>query len=95
MAAEIVRLFPGCPATRAEAIAHHAGARGSGRVGRSASGRALDPRAVTPAVAASVRHEDTGYDELLMSGVPRTAARDQVRSEVQRILASWQAPEPS
>ncbi len=95
MAAEIVRLFPGCPATRAEAIAHHAGARGSGRVGRSAAGRALDPQAVTLAVAASVRHEDTGYDELLMSGVPRAAAREQVGAEVQRILASWQAPGPS
>lgn len=94
MAAVIVRLFPGCPTTRAEAIAHHAGARGSGRAGRSAAGRALDPRAVTLALAASVRHEDTGYDELLMSGVPRTAARDQVSAEVQRILTSWQAPGP-
>ena len=95
MAAEIRRLFPGCPAPRAEAIAHHAGGRGSGRVGRSAAGRALDPRAVTLAVAASVRHEDTGYDELVMSGVPRTAAREQMGAEVQRILASWQAPVPS
>ncbi|MGH2836613.1 MAG: DUF2293 domain-containing protein, partial [Solirubrobacteraceae bacterium] len=34
MAAEIVRLFPRCPATRAEAVARHAGDRGSGRVGR-------------------------------------------------------------
>lgn len=92
---EIRRLFPGCPATRAEAIAHHAGARGSGRVGRSAAGRRLDPRAVNLAVAASVRHRDTGYDELLMSGVPRTAAREQVSAEVQRILASWQAVKPS
>ena len=95
MAAEIVRLFPGCPAARAEAIAYHAGARGSGRVGRSAAGRALDPRAVSLAVAASVRHEDTGYDELLMSGVLRTAEREQVGTEVQRILASWRAPWPS
>ncbi len=53
MAAEIVRLFPGCPATRAQAIARQAGARGSGRAGRSAAGRALDPRAVTLAVAAT------------------------------------------
>jgi hypothetical protein len=94
MAAEIVRLFPGCLTARAEAIAHQAGARGSGRIGRSAAGRALDPRAVTLAVVASVRHENTGYDELLMSGVPRTAAREQVRGEVQRILGSWQAPAP-
>ena len=48
--------------------ARRAGTRGSGRVGCSAAGRALDPGAVTLVVAASVRHEDTNYDELLMSG---------------------------
>jgi len=54
--------YPGCPAERAEAIARHAGLRGSGRVGRSADGRALDERAVGLAVVASIRHEDTDYD---------------------------------
>ena len=49
---------------------------------------------MTLAVAAAVRHEDTRYDELLMSGVPRGEAREHVRAEVQCILASWQAPEP-
>ena len=49
---------------------------------------------MTLAVAASVRHEDTCYDELLMSGVPRDEARERVHAEVQRILRSWQAPEP-
>jgi hypothetical protein len=93
MAAEIIRLLPRCPADRAEAIARRAGARGSGRVGRSAADRALDPQAVTLAVAASVRHEDTDYDELRMSGVSRAEARERVRAEVQRILGSWQAPE--
>jgi len=44
LAMEISRLYPGCPTERARAIAHHAGARGSGRVGRSAAGRALDRR---------------------------------------------------
>lgn len=72
-AEEIRRQFPGCPPERAQAIAEHAGARGSGRVGRSAAGRALDAEAVTLAVVASVRHGDTNYDELLMSGIPRTA----------------------
>ena len=38
---------------------------------------------------ASVRHDDTNYDELLMSGVSRAAARNQVRGEVDRILAEW------
>ena len=34
MAAEIVRLFPGCPPERAQSIARHTSIRGSGRVGR-------------------------------------------------------------
>ena len=84
MADEIRGLFPGCPARRAAAIARHAGLRGSGRVGRSAVGRALDQDAITLAVIASVRHEDTGYDSLLMSGVPQQIARDQVRPAVDR-----------
>jgi hypothetical protein len=89
MAEEIMRLFPGCPRQRAAAIAGHAGLRGSGRVGRSAAGRALDENAVTLAVVASVRHEDTDYDSLLMSGVPRAIARDQVRPAIDRVLAAW------
>src|SRR6185312_11635379 len=36
--AAIREQFPGCPVNRAEAIAFHAAARGSGRVGRSAPG---------------------------------------------------------
>ena len=88
-AREIERLFPGCPAERAQAIARHTGARGSGRVGRSAAGRALDPQAIALAVAASVRHRDTGYDDLLMSGVDRAEARERVRPEVERVLDRW------
>jgi hypothetical protein len=89
LAAEIRRLFPGCPADRAQAIAAHAGTRSSGRVGRSADGRALKEGAVTAAVVASVRHLDTRYDELLMSGVPRELAREQVRDDIDRVLAAW------
>ncbi len=89
MAAEIVRLYPGCPKDRAEEIARHTGTRGSGRVGRSAAGRAFDPKALGLAVAASVRHRDTRYDELLMSGVERAEARSLVREEVESILGSW------
>jgi hypothetical protein len=36
-----------------------------------------------------VRHEDTDYDLLLMSGVSRAGARDQIRPAVDRILVSW------
>jgi hypothetical protein len=92
MAAEIARVFPGCPAPRAQAIARHAAARGSGRVGRSAAGRALDPRALELAVIASVRHEDTRYDELLMAGLERSHARERVSNEVDRVLDAWRTP---
>lgn len=69
-AAEISRMFPGCPRERADAIAGHACTRRSGRVGRSTAGQALQPEAVRAAVLASVRHVDTSYDTLLMAGVP-------------------------
>jgi hypothetical protein len=91
MAEEISRLFPGCPPKRAEAIAAHTAMRGSGRVGRSAAGRALDERALVSAVVASVRHEDTDYDELLMAGVPRDEARLRVRAAVDEVLDRWRS----
>ncbi len=89
MAAAITDLYPGCPSERAQDIARHAVTRGSGRVGRSAAGRALDPRALELAVTASVRHQDTSYDELLMSGIDRSEARERVRDAVSSILEAW------
>jgi hypothetical protein len=91
MAAEITRLFPGCPPDRAESISRHAAERGSGRVGRSAPGRALEASALELAVAASVRHQDTPYDDLLMSGLDRDDARDQVRGHAQSIIDKWRS----
>jgi hypothetical protein len=88
-AAAIREQFPGCPVDRAEAIALHAAARGSGRVGRSAAGRALDRDAVCLAVVASVRHVDTDYDALLMSGVDRESARAQVHQRVEDVVNAW------
>jgi len=91
LADAVVRLFPGCPSQRAEAIARHAGTRGSGRVGRSAAGRALDEQAIRLAVVASLRHQETDYDALLMSGAPRTDAREQVQPDIDRALAAHRA----
>jgi hypothetical protein len=82
--------FPGCPPERARRIAGHAGARSSGRIGRTSAGRALDPEAVRLAVVAAVRHEDTRYDELLMTGVARADARDMVRDDIDQVLSAWQ-----
>lgn len=89
MAEEIARLFPGCPAQRAQAIARHAAARGSGGLAAPAAGRALESGPIELAVAASVRHRDTSYDELLMSGLERADARERVGEEVTRVLEGW------
>ncbi|MGW0820562.1 DUF2293 domain-containing protein [Streptomyces sp. NPDC002845] len=90
-AAEIRRLFPGCPPDRAQEIAAHASVRGSGRVGRSAAGRALSEGEVTSAVVASVRHGNTPYDRLRMSGVPRHEARRRIAGAVEATLREWRA----
>jgi hypothetical protein len=92
MAARIASLFPGCPAERTHEIARHAAARGSGRVGRSAGGRQLEERALELAVTASIRHRDTAYDKLLMAGMERSEARERVRDDVARIIATWRSP---
>jgi hypothetical protein len=89
IAEQIGHLFPRCPSERALAIARHAAARGSGRVGRSAAGRALEEGPIELAVIAAVRHQDTRYDELLMSGIDRGLARAQVRPDVDRVLDGW------
>jgi hypothetical protein len=85
----ILRQYPGCPADEAGRIAGHTGRRGSGRVGRSAAGRALDESAVKLAVTAHIRHERTNYDKLLMSGTERLDARERVREAIGRVLAEW------
>lgn len=85
----ILAQFPQCPEEEAGRIAAHAGLRSSGRVGRSAAGQALDPRAVELAVIAHIRHEHTHYDELLMQGTERLTARDLVREKIERKLEAW------
>ncbi|BDT99502.1 MULTISPECIES: DUF2293 domain-containing protein [Nocardia] len=89
MSDEIRRLFPGCPADRANRIAEHAAARGSGRVGRTAAAKLLSPEALTLAVIASIRHRDTDYDHLLMTGIPRSEARARIRPTVDHVLETW------
>ena len=88
-AAAIREQFPGCPVDRAEAIALHTAARTSGRAGRGAAGRAVDRDAVFLAVDASVRHVDTDYADLLVSGVDRESARAQVNKRVEDVVDAW------
>ena len=89
MAESIRQMFPGCPPEEARAIAAHTSVRGSGRVGRTASGRALEEEALRAAVVASIRHRHTKYDRLLMRGRDRMDARDTVRDDIDRVLESW------
>jgi hypothetical protein len=91
-AARVRELFPRCPAGREWDIAEHACLKYSGRVGRSASAKALDEPAVRLAVVAHVRHQETEYDELLARGDDRWEARAAVQHAVAVVLEQWQAP---
>ncbi len=88
-AAAIREMFPGCPKTRAKDIATHACRKHSGRVGRSAAAKALDDEAIQLAVIAHVRHRETRYDELLMSGMDRSDARRAIATDVDSVLTRW------
>lgn len=90
-ARRVRELFPGAPPDREYEIAEHACRKYSGRVGRSAAAKALAPEAVNLAVAAHIRHHETNYDELLVSGLDRHEARDHVKVPVGEILRHWQA----
>ena len=86
---QIKRLFPKCPPPEEEKIAAHTCRKYSGRVGRSKAAKELAPEAITLAVQAHVRHMYTNYDELLMSGMERFDAREEVLLEVEKVLDDW------
>ena len=88
---EITRLFPRCPPKRRRGRRPPYGAaRQRPAVGRSSAGRALDTEALTLAVIASIRHGDTGYDDLLMSGVPvEKPATASAPPSTAMLLAAW------
>lgn len=92
MTQAILGLFPSCPPEEARAIAAHTAARGSGRVGRTSAARALEPEPLTAAVVATIRHNHTRYDQLLMRGWSRSDARDAVRDAIDRMIESWRLP---
>ena len=75
-------------------IAEHTAVRGSGRVGRTQAGKALEQDALTAAVVAAVRHKHTNYDALLAKGLDRTRAREQVGEKIDSILAAWRKSKP-
>ena len=88
-ARRIGELFPACPIDEQQAIAEHACQKYSGRVGRSAAAKGLQPEAVALAVRAHVRHVHTTYDKLLAGGASRQEARMVVAEALERRLAQW------
>lgn len=92
-AARIREMFPGCPKGREMAIATHACAIHSRRVGRTADAKALESIAINAAVSAHVRHNETRYDALLARGIGRNEAREKIRDDVQHVLDAWRSGE--
>ena len=93
MSEAILKLFPRCPSGEAQAIAAHTAVRGSGRVGRTSAGRALQEQAVTAAVVAAIRHKYTDYDRILMEGYSRMDARHIIRDAIDRVVQRWRCPD--
>ncbi|MGO8678306.1 MAG: DUF2293 domain-containing protein [Limisphaerales bacterium] len=87
---KLTELFPGCPPDEARAIAEHACQKYSGRVGRSAAAKQLDPVMLRLAVIAHIRHEHTPYDRLLSHFADRQLARAEIRPAVERLLEQWE-----
>ena len=87
----IFELFPACPPGAAAEIARHACEKHSGRVGRSASAKELDPEKVTLAVRAHIRHVHTEYDALLAGGLSPREARPIIRGIVDDVARKWGA----
>jgi hypothetical protein len=89
-ARRVRELYPACPPGRETAIAEHACLKYSGRVGRSAAAKELDEEAVRLAVAAHVRHRETDYDALLLRGIERWEAGQDVAAAVATVTARWE-----
>jgi hypothetical protein len=90
-AEKIRQMFPGCPAGKELEIAGHACRKYSGRVGRAAFAKELDPKAVKLAVTAHIRHTETSYDELLLDGWNRSDAREKVLETVMSVVEKWKS----
>lgn len=89
VAQSIAAQFPGCPPGESERIAAHACKKHSGRVGRSAAAKELDPAALRLAVVAHIRHTHTNYDELLGRTGDRGWARQSVAEKIQTVQDRW------
>jgi len=91
---KIKELFPSCPKGREIEIAEHACRKYSGRIGRSSMAKVLEAKAVRLAVIAHIRHAETQYDELLMSGRRKKTARADIEEHLDKVLKSWERRSP-
>ena len=87
---KIKELFPSCPEGREIEIAEHACQKYSGRIGRSSMAKELEIKAVRLAVIAHIRHTETKYDELLLSGHSKEAARAEIEDNLDKVLKKWE-----
>lgn len=94
-ATEIRRLFPGIPDDRPGQIAKHACRKYSGRVGRSAAAKDLEPQMIRLAVIANIRHHETAYEEMLAQGQDRRRARQDIQAVIAQTLRQWETPPPA
>jgi hypothetical protein len=92
VAAALRAQFPGCPAAEAAQIADWTCRKHSGRVGRSAAAKTLDPGALRLAAIAHIRHVHTDYDRRLGGHGDRLRARHEIRAALERVLGQWERP---
>jgi hypothetical protein len=78
----IIKQYPGCETGIAREISEHACRKYSGRVGRSAAAKNLEPKAIKLAVRAYVRHKMTVYDSLFEKGYSKAEARKQISEQL-------------
>ncbi|HEU5316515.1 MAG TPA: DUF2293 domain-containing protein [Chloroflexota bacterium] len=86
--------FPGCPLSEAREIAAHTCEKHSGRVGRTADAKALDPEKVRLAVIAHARHLHTAYDQIIARTRDKRASRASIKGDVAAVLRAWRAEGP-
>jgi hypothetical protein len=101
---EVRRLFPGIPEKDRLGIVAQACEVSSGRVGRTAWAKSLDPEPITLAVRAWIRHAHTDYDARLRKAGfgqafgratrdDKKAARAAILPTVEAVVVRWKDPD--
>jgi hypothetical protein len=88
-ATAVTQAYPGCGIKNAGFIAEHACEKYSGRVGRSAAAKKLEPQTINLAVRAFIRHNMTEYESLFEKGYFKTKARKTIIGQVNEIAEKW------